>query len=89
MASPKLITMWDLTDKNYHFIRLAGLSGATAVIMGAYGKHILSQIPDIKDQTEAKAIFDTANKFHFLHSFALLTMPLIRRPLVVRKCVSI
>lgn len=77
--------MWDLTSKNYHFVRLAGLSGATAVIMGAYGKHSLAKIHDLQEQLEAKAVFETANRFHFLHSFALLAMPLARRPALVSK----
>ncbi|KAI8124603.1 hypothetical protein FF38_11088 [Lucilia cuprina] len=80
LPPPKPITMWDLTSKNYHFVRLAGMSGATAVIMGAYGKHSLAKIYDIQEQLEAKAVFETANRFHFLHSFALLAMPLARRP---------
>ena len=75
--------MWELTGNNYHFVRLAGLSGATAVIMGAYGKHNLTKIHDIHEQIEAKAVFETANRFHFLHSFALLAMPLARRPALV------
>lgn len=83
MAPPKLLNLWEIAGNNYHFVRLAGLSGATAVIMGAYGKHYLVKIIDAKEQMESKAVFETANRFHFLHSFALLAMPLARRPVLV------
>lgn len=85
LPPPKPITMWELVDRNDHFVRLAGLSGATAIIMGAYGKHNLAKIQDIHEQLEAKAVFETANRFHFLHSFALFAMPLARRPGLVSK----
>ncbi|XP_005187325.1 transmembrane protein 256 homolog [Musca domestica] len=82
VAPPKLLNLWEIAGNNYHFVRLAGLSGATAVIMGAYGKHYLVKIIDAKEQMESKAVFETANRFHFLHSFALLAMPLARRPVL-------
>lgn len=80
---PKPLNLWEIAGSNYNFVRLAGLSGATAVIMGAYGKHYLVKIIDPKEQMESKAVFETANRFHFLHSFALLAMPLARRPVLV------
>ncbi|XP_075146925.1 transmembrane protein 256 homolog isoform X1 [Haematobia irritans] len=79
---PKILKLWETAGSSYHFVRLAGLSGATAVIMGAYGKHYLVKIIDAKEQSESKAVFETANRFHFLHSFALLAMPLARRPVL-------
>ena len=33
---------------------------------------------------EFKRVFETANKYHFLHSIALMGAPLCRRPLLVR-----
>jgi len=36
---------------------------------------------DVPD--ELKAVFETANKYHFIHSLALLGVPLTRRPLIV------
>ncbi|XP_075146926.1 transmembrane protein 256 homolog isoform X2 [Haematobia irritans] len=65
---PKILKLWETAGSSYHFVRLAGLSGATAVIMGAYGKHYLVKIIDAKEQSESKAVFETANRFHFLHS---------------------
>ena len=32
---------------------------------------------------EFKQVFETANKYHFLHSLALLGVPLCRKPLLV------
>lgn len=32
---------------------------------------------------EFKQVFETANKYHFLHSIALMGVPLCRRPLLV------
>ena len=33
---------------------------------------------------EFKQVFETANKYHFLHSIALMGVPLCRRPLLVK-----
>uniref|UniRef100_A0A1B0A231 Transmembrane protein 256 homolog n=1 Tax=Glossina pallidipes TaxID=7398 RepID=A0A1B0A231_GLOPL len=76
----KPLKLWEIAGVGYNFVRLAGLSGTAAVIMGAYAKHCLSNISDPSVKMEAKNIFDTANRFHFLHSIVLLTMPLARRP---------
>ncbi|XP_033638144.1 transmembrane protein 256 homolog [Asterias rubens] len=62
------------------FVRLAGLSGATAVGLGAYGTHVLKPRAEIEHE---KQVFDSANKYHFLHSLALLAAPLTRRPMLV------
>lgn len=72
--------LWELAGGNRNFVRLAGLSGAAAVILGAVGSHH----SNFKDNAEMRAIFDTANRFHFFHSIALLGMPLARYPLLVR-----
>ncbi|GFN98179.1 transmembrane protein [Plakobranchus ocellatus] len=61
------------------FVRLAGLSGATAVALGAYGSHVFrhkDSDPQLKD------VFDIANKYHFIHSLALLSVPLASRPML-------
>ncbi|KAL7636104.1 UNVERIFIED_CONTAM: hypothetical protein RMT77_013923 [Armadillidium vulgare] len=59
------------------FIRFAGLSGALAVALGAYGAHVFYQreYPE-----ELKQVYETANRYHFLHTLALLGVPLCRRP---------
>ncbi|XP_067622226.1 transmembrane protein 256 homolog [Eurosta solidaginis] len=79
---PIRLPLWEQAGNSFNFIRLAGLCGATAVIMGAYGKHHLAKIADVDDKSEAKTVFETANRFHFLHSFSLLAMPLVHKPLL-------
>lgn len=59
------------------FVRLAGLSGAVAVAMGAYGAHAFR---DSDASPQLKYTYDTGNKYHFLHTLALLAVPLMRRP---------
>lgn len=55
--------------------------GATGVILGAYGAH--RKYPKDSPQ-DFKIIFETANRYHFLHTLALLGVPLCRYPKVVR-----
>jgi len=57
------------------FVRLAGLSGASAVALGAYGAHNFNA-----EKQEMKKVYDTANFYHFVHTMALLAVPLTRRP---------
>lgn len=71
--------LWKLAAEQGPFVRIAGLMGASAVILGAYGAH--KSYPKEK-QEELKAIFETANRFHFLHSLVLLGLPLTRNPLI-------
>jgi len=60
-----------------NFVRLAGLSGASAVALGAYGAHVFYR----RDYPEElKQVYETANRYHFLHTLALLGVPLCRRP---------
>ncbi|KAL3207653.1 hypothetical protein MRX96_010125 [Rhipicephalus microplus] len=63
------------------FVRLAGLSGALAVALGAYGAHALFKRDDVPE--ELKEAYDRANHYHFLHTLALLGVPLTRRPALV------
>lgn len=73
--------LWELAAQQGPFVRLAGLVGASAVILGAYGAH--KAYP--KDRAdELRKVYETANKFHFIHSLALLGVPLCRYPKVVR-----
>lgn len=69
--------LWMMAKEPGPFVRIAGLSGALAVSLAAYGAH--KKYP--KDQiNELKAVADSANKMHFFHSLALLAVPLCRNP---------
>lgn len=80
---PVLIKMplWELAREAGPFVRLAGLSGAAAVVLGAMGAH--RTFPETETKEDLKKIFETANRFHFLHTLALMTVPLCRRPYIV------
>jgi len=58
--------------------RLAGISGALAIGLGAYGAHALAAADDVSE--EQKKAFEVANRYHLIHSVALLGLPLVRRP---------
>lgn len=60
------------------FVRVAGLSGALAVGLAAYGAHALK----VKDEeTEHRqAVFASGQKMHMFHTMALFCTPLARKP---------
>ncbi|KAK2143121.1 hypothetical protein LSH36_875g01063 [Paralvinella palmiformis] len=62
------------------FFRLAGLSGAIAVGIGAYGAHAFR---DSGATEEQKRTFETASRYHFFHTLALLAVPLAGKPVLV------
>ncbi len=64
--------------------KLAGVSGAAAVGLGAYGAHGFKP----KEEVYSK-IFDTANKYHLMHSLLLATAPIAKRPNVVGSLCSV
>lgn len=71
------LPIWKHTYGGSSFVRLAGLCGAAAVALGAYGAHTVYP----KGQNEdLKRIFETANRYHFLHTLALFGVPLSRWP---------
>ncbi|XP_049887498.1 transmembrane protein 256 homolog isoform X1 [Pectinophora gossypiella] len=72
--------LWELAQETGPWVRLAGLSGATAVVLGAMGAH--RTFPETDTKEDLRKIFETANRFHFLHTLALVTVPLCRRPVV-------
>jgi len=67
------------------FVRLAGLSGALAVALGAYGAHVMR--PGHVDP-QLISVFETGNRYHLLHSITLLAVPLTRRPQLVGSLIS-
>ncbi|XP_072776680.1 transmembrane protein 256 [Taeniopygia guttata] len=57
--------------------RVGALSGAAAVAAAAYGAHGMRR----SDRDEyQKELYEIANRFHLLHSLALLAVPHCRRP---------
>ncbi|XP_002742277.1 transmembrane protein 256 homolog [Saccoglossus kowalevskii] len=68
------------------FLRVGALSGATAVALGAYGAHAFKT--NTQDEHK-KHVFDTANRYHFLHSMVLLAVPLVRKPLIAGSLLSL
>lgn len=76
------LPLWRLAGRHMYFVRLAGLSGAAAVILGAYGAH--RPFPE-NSEVDLRKIFETANRYHFFHTIALLGVPLSRSPVLVRQ----
>ncbi|XP_029213543.2 transmembrane protein 256 homolog [Acropora millepora] len=62
------------------FQKLAGISGALAVALGAYGAHA----PSLNKESakKYKEVFMTGNLYHHIHNLALLAMPFAKRPLL-------
>ena len=54
--------------------RVGALSGALGVAMGAFGAHALKERPGITPRM--LEVWETANRYHLLHSFALLMVPM-------------
>lgn len=66
--------LWKLAACCGPYIRLAGLFGASAVIIGAYGSHKKFKNPELK------LIFETANKYHMYHSLAIFGLVFSKVP---------
>jgi uncharacterized membrane protein YgdD (TMEM256/DUF423 family) len=60
--------------KGKHIIMIAGLSGALAVGLGAFGAHGFA---DILSQTGRTDTYQTAVSYHFYHSLALLFLGIL------------
>jgi len=59
--------------------RIAGISGAAAIALGAYGAHVLSVAKEGVTEEQRKA-FEVANRYHLIHSVALLGVTMVRKP---------
>ncbi|XP_025422461.1 transmembrane protein 256-like [Sipha flava] len=68
--------LFKIIGKNSYIFKMAGLLGASAVILGAYGAHVVAH----KANPEEAKNFDTANRYHFFHTFALFGVPFCRFP---------
>ena len=63
------------------FFTVAGISGALAVALGAYGSHAKSL--NLPENKEFKKSFEAANRYHLLHNVVFLALPLMKRPNLV------
>ncbi|VDM61979.1 unnamed protein product [Angiostrongylus costaricensis] len=59
-------------------IRIAGLSGAVAVALAAYGSHKIGN--DMTIDVRRKKAFETASLHHIVHTLAILAAPKARYP---------
>lgn len=100
MSAPSPIPLWKLAAATGPYVKLAALSGAVAVILGAYGSHREFEdnektVWDLKNlhfsgqypketARESVKVFETASRYHFVHTLALLGLPLCRASSVVR-----
>lgn len=82
MVPPPVQTLWQILGHNTVWIRAAGVSGASAVALGAWGAH--RHFPNATDESkqDLKTTFELANRYHFYHSFALLAVPFAHRPMI-------
>lgn len=70
-------TIYTLPPNMRKWVTVAGLMGASAVSIGAFGSHVLYPRKEIPDSR--KAVFETANKYHFISSLALIGVPFARK----------
>lgn len=82
MVWPKL---HKLAGSSLMFTRLGGLSGAVAMWLMVYQSHCVDFIvEDYYDpKIDMKRVFETTNRYHLIHSLALMAVPLVRHPLFV------
>lgn len=74
------LPLWRQIGGNYIFIRIAAVSGASAVCLAAYGRHKFKDTPEAR---EYQNIYESANSMHLIHSVVLLTVPLATKPVLV------
>lgn len=76
---PPPVPLWKLAAATGPFVKLAAFSGAAATILGAYGSH--KEYPE-HEKVDRKQVFETASRYHFIHTLAMLGLPLCRSPYV-------
>ncbi|XP_073256213.1 transmembrane protein 256 homolog [Porites lutea] len=62
------------------FHKIASVSGALAIALGAYGAHASSM--NQESAKKFKESFMTGNLYHHLHNLALLAVPFAKRPIL-------
>ncbi|KAK6026207.1 hypothetical protein OSTOST_07870 [Ostertagia ostertagi] len=80
LSTPGAPIRSSVTEGMYQVVRLAGLSGAVAVAVGAYGAHVIRD--DESMDVRRKKAFETGSRYHLIHTLALLAAPRARYPLV-------
>lgn len=74
---PRNIPLWQQIGRSINYHRWAGLSGATAIVFTAYLEN------DGKLSGTVKHYIDLANRINYIHTLALMAMPIVRRPNLV------
>ncbi|XP_031833579.1 transmembrane protein 256 [Nomia melanderi] len=73
------IPLWKLAAAAGPYVKLAALSGAAAVGLGAYGSH--REYPEAESRSlDRRQVFETANRYHYIHTLAMLSLPFCRAP---------
>ena len=58
------------------WLPVCGVAGATAVMFGAAGAHLIKDLEDEKKNAKFKKVFDTGVQYHLAHSIALTSAAL-------------
>lgn len=74
------VSLSSLIGDQYNFVRIGGLGGASAILMAL---NVSSQLQDVHDVRERLQSHIMASRVHFVHSFAMLCMPMAHYPEVV------
>lgn len=75
------VPLYKLAGENGPFIKIAGLMGASAVILAAYGAH---RAYDKDSPADLRGVYETGSRMHFFHTLALMGVPMCKRPNIVR-----
>ena len=70
-----------LTRTSKILLRVSAISGLTAVLLSAYGSHVFSKRYDTSK--DMRDLYLTAQYYHLVHSVAMLSLPLVKRPKIV------
>lgn len=74
------VSLSSLIGDQYNFVRIGGLGGASAILMAL---NVSSQLQDVHDVRERLQAHIMASRVHFVHSFAMLCMPMVHYPEIV------
>jgi uncharacterized membrane protein YgdD (TMEM256/DUF423 family) len=68
-------------SNTHAWFRVAALSGATAVLLGAFGAHALAKSAAVAAEPRLLKTWETAAQYHLIHAGALAIAALVRSPL--------